>query len=82
MSNAIRFKADETDFRSDAATARRRFWRSLGVRLAVLAAAAMIAAQPTRARVGAKSSAPEFVDSFAAAQLRRAMRDGARQSAS
>ena len=58
MSNAIRFKADETDFRSDAATARRRFWHSLGVRLAVLAAAAMIAAQPTRARVGAKSAPP------------------------
>jgi hypothetical protein len=88
MSNAIRFKADETGFRPDAATARRQFWLSLGVGLAALAAAATIAAQPTRAAPDAPNArqgqvgAPEFVASpVAAAQLRRTMTAGARESA-
>jgi hypothetical protein len=88
MSNAIRLPADETGFRPDAATARRQFWLSLGVGLAALAAAATIAAQPTRAAPDAPNArrgqvaAPEFVaSSVAYAELRRAMTAGARENA-
>ena len=89
MSNAIRFSPDEAAFRLDAATARRQFSLSLAAGLAVLAVAAMIAAQPTRSAPEgshgrhAQVSAPEFVASpaVAAAQLRQAMTAGAGESA-
>ena len=88
MSNALRFEADKIGFRLDAATARRQFWLSLGVGLAVLAAAAMIAAQSTRAAPDAPSAhgsevgAPPIVASpVAIAELRRAMTAAARKSA-
>jgi len=88
MSNAIRLPADETGFRPDAATARRQFWLSLGVGLAVLAVAAMIDLQPTHVAPRARSarpgqiSAPEFVGSpVGVAQLRRSMTIGANSSA-
>jgi hypothetical protein len=88
MSNALRLKADKIGFRLDAATARRQFWLSLGVGLAVLAAAATNAAQSTRAAPDAPSahqsqvSAPIFVASpVAVAELRRAMTVAARESA-
>ena len=42
MSNAIRFEVGEIGFGLDASTARRQFWLSLSVGLAVLAVAAMI----------------------------------------
>lgn len=67
MSNAIRFEVGEIGFGLDAATARRQFWLSLGAGLAVLAVAAAIELQPTRAASGAPGgrhgqiSAPEFV---------------------
>ncbi len=87
MSNAIRFEAGEIGFRLDAATARRQFWLSLGVGLAVLAVAATIDLRPSRAAPEAPSarhaqvSAPEFAASPAAAPLRRPMAAGARSSA-
>jgi hypothetical protein len=86
MSNAIRFEAGEFGFGLDAATARRQFWLSLSVGLAVLAVAAMIELQPTRAAAPsaphAQIRAPEFVVSPAGvAQLRRSMTIGANSSA-
>ncbi len=88
MSNAIRFEVGEIGFGLDASTARRQFWLSLSVGLAVLAVAAMIELQPTRAAPGAPSarhgqiSAPEFVVSPpGVAQLRRSMTVGANSSA-
>jgi len=88
MSNALPLEADKIGFHLDAATARRQFWLSLGVGLAVLAAAATIAAQSTRAAPDAPSArgsevgAPAFVASpVAIAELRRAMTAVARESA-
>lgn len=88
MSNAVRFETGEIRFGLDAAAARRQFWLSLGVGLAVLAVAAMIGLQPTRAAPGAPSprhphvSSPQFVASPASvAQLRRSMIIGADSSA-
>jgi hypothetical protein len=88
MSNALRLEVDKIGFRLDAATARRQFWLSLGVGLAVLAAAATIAAQSSRAapdapsapgsRVGAR---PFVASPVAIAELRRAMTAAARESA-
>ncbi|MGD0641325.1 MAG: hypothetical protein ABSC22_11310 [Roseiarcus sp.] len=82
MSNAVLFAAPESGFGLDAAAARRQFSLSLGVGLAVLMVAAMIDLQPSRAAADAPSnhhtqvSAPEFADSSAVAQLRRAMTAG------
>ncbi len=65
MSKLVLFKADEIGFGLAPATARRQFWLSLGVGLAVLAVAAMIDLQPTRAAPDVQSarhphvSAPE-----------------------
>jgi hypothetical protein len=88
MSNAIRFETGEIGFGLDAAAARRQFWLSLGVGLAVLAVAAMIDLQPTRAAPDVQSarhphvSAPEFVASSAGvALLREAMTAGANSRA-
>ena len=58
MSNAIRFEAGEFGFGLDASTARRQFWLSLSVGLAVLAVAAMIELQPTRAAAPERASRP------------------------
>jgi hypothetical protein len=88
MSNALRLEVDKTAFHLDAASARRQFWLSLGVGLAVLAVAAMIDLQPTHVAPRARSarpgqiSAPEFVGSpVGVAQLRRSMTIGANSSA-
>ncbi|MGD0561610.1 MAG: hypothetical protein ABSA66_00845 [Roseiarcus sp.] len=88
MSNAIRFETGDIGFGLDAAAARRQFWLSLGVGLAVLAVAAMIDLQPTHVAPRARSarpgqiSAPEFVGSpVGVAQLRRSMTIGANSSA-
>ena len=88
MSNAIRFETGEIGFGLDAAAARRQFWLSLVVGLAVLAVAAMSGLQPTPAASGAPRarhvhvSAPEFVGSAAGvALLRRSMTIGANSSA-
>ncbi len=84
MSNAIRFAAERIGFGLAPATARRQFRLSVGVGLAVLAVAAMIDLQPTRATPDVQSarhphvSAPEFVASSAGvALLREAMTAGA-----
>ena len=83
MSNAVRFEASEIGFGLDAAAARRWFWLSLGVGLAVLAVAAMIGLQPTRAASSAPSarhgqiSAPEFVVSPGGVAQRRPSATGA-----
>ncbi len=83
MSNAVLLKVDEIGFGLDASTARRQFWLSLSAGLTVLAVAAMIDLQPTRAAAGAPSarhgqvSAPEFVASPAGvAALRRSAAAG------
>ncbi|MGD1015559.1 MAG: hypothetical protein ABR863_03830 [Roseiarcus sp.] len=88
MSNALRLEVDKTAFHLDAASARRQFWLSLGVGLAVLAAAATIATQSSRAApdapcaCGSQVRAPAFVASpVAIAELRRAMTAAARKSA-
>jgi hypothetical protein len=88
MSNAIRFQAGEIGFGLDAAAARRQFWLSLSVGLAVLTVAAMIDLQPTRAAAGGPSArhgqvnAPEFVASPArVATLRRSAAAGSFASA-
>ena len=88
MSNALRLEADKIGFRLEAATARRQFWFSLRVGLAVLAAAATIATQSSRAApdapcaCGSQVRAPAFVASpVAIAELRRAMTAVARESA-
>lgn len=84
MSNAALLKVDEIGFGLDAARARRQFWLSLSVGLAVLTVAAMIDLQPTRDAASGPSarhgqiSAPEFVASPAGvAVLRQAMTAGA-----
>ncbi|HYA74832.1 MAG TPA: hypothetical protein VEF36_16925 [Roseiarcus sp.] len=87
MSNAIRFQAGETGLGLDAAAARRQFWLSLSVGLAVLTVAAMIDLQPTRAAGGPSARhgqvrAPEFVASPAGvATLRQSAAAGSFASA-